>query len=139
MVNTKSINAGFARVKGFEPIPICLRGGCVARLAIRYRLSPRCFVVMAAGKSKRSLRFESLETRTSLTAPAPGFELFDDRVVELADAESQADHDILHYLSGLSEISLERSVPTEREVIAADQWLAAESPEEFHGTHHDEY
>ena len=92
---------------------------------------------MSARSSKRSLGFESLETRTSLTAATSGLDLADDIMIEVAQAQAHANQQILRYIAGLREISVERSIPTEEEAIMADHWLAAESPDAIHGTNHD--
>ena len=83
-------------------------------------------------KSRRSLGFESLEARKSLTTVAaavdPGFE---SNVAEVSSATSESANRLLLYVSTLDEVSIERSLPDPADSQAVDQLIAETNPGSF--------
>lgn len=84
-------------------------------------------------RPNRSLRFESLEIRTSLTADL-GVGGIDFHVQEIGpDLVSTVTpavpcERILHYVSNLENILVQRDVPTAAHAKAADAWLSSNLP-----------
>jgi len=84
-------------------------------------------------KMSRSLGFESLEARESLTTIAaavdPGFE---PNVAEVSSTASKSANRFLLYVSTIEEISIDRSLPDPADSQAVDQLIAATTPGSFH-------
>ncbi len=88
-------------------------------------------------KNSRSLGFESLEARKSLTTIAaavdPGF---DSNVAEVSSTASESAHRFLLFVSTHDEISIERSLPDAADSQAVDQLIAETNPGSFGPVEH---
>ena len=77
-------------------------------------------------KQDRSLSFEHLETKSSLTSLVGWVD--STAMALVAPQESQGTARFLQYVAALKEVNIERDAPDAAETKAVDQWLLNESP-----------